>query len=132
MFAHVSPEDNFACDHESDLQSPSDVLDRLLACPLPSAGWPVITLNGSPQFYDTWAYRDLQGNHFQAETRLLGLTEISSFGSVWMAPADMFRGRVLDEECVVGLCKQWRNEGAKLTVDPSIIIEQPVDLWSPA
>lgn len=131
MFCHINSNDDYACFHESDLRSSPDVLDRLLENPLPVAGWPVIEFNGRRQFYDIWAYRTVTGAHFTSDSIAKFRFEVGSFGSVWLAPASMFRGRVLDETCVVGLCRQWRGEGAKLYVDPTIIIEQPVSLWRP-
>jgi len=129
MFQHLRDTDDLACLHESDLVSPPDVLDRLIANPLPAAGWPTIKLNGDTLFYDVWAYRDLQGKHFSAGRTATAPFEVGSFGSCWMAPAALVRNRVIGEECVVDLCRQWRSAGVSLWVDPSIAIDQPVDLW---
>lgn len=130
LFRHIRLDDTYACLHESDLISPADVLDRLLANPLPVAGWPTIHLGTHPQFYDIWAYRDLSGAHFAPTmTRPRAPMQVNSFGSCWMAPADLVRGRVLSDEAIVGLCSEWRREGVALWVDPSIGVVQPCDLW---
>lgn len=130
LFAALRDSDDIACLHESDLVTPPDLLDRLLAGKTPAAGWPTITLNGHPQFYDTWAYRTIAGDHFRPDMRPpSGPFEVGSFGSCWAAPARLVRGRQLDEECVVGLCGQWRREGVRLWVDPAIPVVQPASLW---
>lgn len=129
MFTHLHDSDTYACLHESDLKSPDDVLDRMLDNPLPVAAWPMIRVNGSLQFYDIWAFRTLQGSLFNADMHHQMRIEVSSFGSVWMAPAELVRNRMLDDTAVVGLCTQWRNEGIRLYADPSIHVEQPIDLW---
>lgn len=130
MFMHVTMDDLFACLHESDLRSPADVVDRLLG-PEPTAAWPIIRINGRAQFYDTWAFRDVTNTYFGANDRLEKKTEVASFGSVWVAPAHLVRDRKLVDNAIVDLCTQWRNEGIRLFVDPSVTVEQPVELWSP-
>jgi hypothetical protein len=132
MFERISGNDSYACLHESDLVSPDNVVDLLLANPSPVAGWPVIRLHGEAQFYDIWAYRDMKGRTFKPSVKRPNrLLEVSSFGSVWLAPAELVKGRVMGEGAVVDLCTQWRDEGVRLWCDPSIIIVQPVDLWTP-
>jgi len=123
------PEDlAFVCWHESDLRSPRNVIDLLLAGSLPCAAWPIIKLPTGTQFYDFWAYRDLGGGHiFNAPDNQR--FEVSAFGSLWLAQAELMRGRRMNEEACVSLCKQWRSEGVRLWADPRIIVEQPVDLW---
>lgn len=114
--------------HESDLVSPVDVVDRLLAGPLPRAGWPTLPTD-PPYFYDTYAYRHLGGRHFvEAEPKPTGPIHVDGFGSVWLAPAGMVRGRVLGQRCVADLCDQWRAEGVVLWVDPALPVVQPLEL----
>jgi hypothetical protein len=129
MFRHLTDADDFACLHESDLVSPPDVLDRFLANDMPVAGWPTICLDGGIRFYDVWAYRGVDGRHFGADQAASSTMEVGSFGSCWLAPVSLVRDRVIGEDCVVDLCRQWRSEGVRLWVDPTIQIEQPVDLW---
>jgi len=132
MFTHLREDDDYACLHESDLCSPVDVIDQLFDNPLPCAAWPVIQFHDRTQFYDIWAYRSLQGQLFHSDTTApTGRFQVSSFGSCWMAPAQLVKDRMLDDEAVVGLCKQWVKEGIKLWVNPTIVIHQPVDLWEP-
>lgn len=128
------------CLHESDLTSPDDVLDRLVATSQghPVAGWPTIELDGGSRFYDIWAYRDLQDDHFRPTPpyakgyRPDQRFEVGGFGSVWLAPAPLVRGRRLDRFGIVDLCRQWRSEGIKMYCDPTIPITQPVALWEAA
>lgn len=131
MFRHVLKSDSRACLHESDLQSPSDVLELLAKTSLPVAAWPVIQFpDQAPQFYDIWAFRDLSGVSFSAGMRRpVSPFQVGSFGSCWLAPAVLVRNRVIGSECVVDLCSQWRREGHQLTVDPRVTVTQPVDLW---
>jgi hypothetical protein len=136
-FAEISEEADFALLHESDLITPFDIADQLLESGggQPTAGWPVIELNGKRQFYDIWAYRDLRGRPFDSHPpyakgyRRAGRFKVGSFGSCWLVPAEILRGRVIEKLAVIELCKQWRAEGIDLWVDPRIIVEQPTELW---
>ena len=132
MFEEIPLDAEYVCLHESDLRSPDDVLDRLLTVSAnePVAAWPVINLNGTPQFYDIWAFRFLNGTQFSPfMTRPKRPFEVGSFGSCWIAPADFVRGRQLDETAIVGLCQRWRMEGIRMWADPRTIVEQPTSLW---
>ena len=129
MFAQLPPGE-IACLHESDLLSPEDVVCNLAQNPLPVAAWPLITLNGKPQFYDIWAFRDLKGKHFKPDApRHSKPFCVSSFGSCWLTYTNLLIGRELTEEAVVSLCKQWRAEGHNLWVDPRVVVHQPTHLW---
>lgn len=121
--------------HESDLQSPPDVIDRLLAAGggNPCAGWPIIKLNGDTLFYDTWAYRYTGGAYFFAESpRPQHPFNVRGFGSVWVAPLGLVAGRVLKRLAIRELCEQWWAEDVPMFCGPDVIIEQPVGLWSPS
>ncbi len=153
MFAELDIRAQYAVLHESDLRSAPDVLDALINTPLcvePNtleggaiagiAGWPTINLDPRrpPQFYDTWAYRDLRGQPFAARPpyargwqRNGAPFQVGSFGSVWMVPAEILRGRQIESRAVVELCEAWRAEGIDLWVAPEIPIEQPTSLWTP-
>lgn len=148
MFCHVHTEAEWIVLHESDLVSSAAIVDQLFAAMAETrggtedrhvvAGWPTINLHGRPQFYDVWAYRDLDGRMFAphpphcAGWRNGQLLEVGSLGSVWLAPAELVRGRRLLELAVLELCQQWRGEGVRLWADPRIEIVQPVNRWSPA
>lgn len=130
MFAEIPLDTDFVCLHESDLLSQPDVLDQLLSTKSPVAAWPIIKFNGQSQFYDIWAFRGLDGIPFSAHMQPPAYPVcVRSFGSVWLAPAHLVRNRVLDETAIVGLCQQWFAEGISMYVNPSVIVEQPADLW---
>lgn len=125
--------------HESDLISPPDVVERLLAHAAAGrrcvAGWPVIRLGAREQFYDTWGYR-AGGVQFDAWPPYHAVYradepfEVDSFGSVYMLPAKAVEGGVPNwDDGVIGLCAHLRARGERLWVDPTLRIEQPVALW---
>ena len=139
-FSMINSKADFVLLHESDLLSPPDVIDRLLdagggeLC----AGWPEIQLSTGRQFYDVWAYRDLEGRPFAAHAPHVARWakvrhapfRVGSFGSVWIAPAELITGRVIETRAILELCEQWKSEGVPMWVDPAIKIEQPIDLWN--
>lgn len=124
---------DYSCLHESDLISPANVMDLLLigGNGHPCAGWPVINLTGTPQFYDIWAYRHRDGRFFVAEEHQPVLPfRVHGFGSVWVAPTWLVSNRVMKAYAIRELCAQWRDEGHPMYCDPRVIIEQPVELWT--
>jgi hypothetical protein len=133
MFAHPDVKSaDFVLLHESDLISPTDVIDRLMLAGKgePCAGWPIINLGKSSQFYDIWAYAHANGKPFDLrERRPAKPIPVSSFGSVWLAPASIVCGRVLHENAIRDLCKQWKNENIPMWCDATTEIVQPVELW---
>lgn len=139
-FSMINTKADFVLLHESDLISPADVADRLLDAGNgePCAGWPEIELASGKQFYDVWAYRDLEGALFRAQAPHVrqwakmrhGPFRVGGFGSVWIAPAELVAGRRMSALAIADLCAQWRLEGVPMWVDPAIKIEQPVDLWN--
>lgn len=139
-FAELHHDADFVCLHESDLITPLDVLDRLLASGegRPIAGWPTLCpeVGGPVLFYDIWAYRGCDGRNFQStfpyheSYRWRDPFQVGSFGSVWLAPAHLVRNRVMRDEGCVELCAQWQQEGISLLVDPMILVQQPAHLWS--
>ena len=137
LFHQLDPLAEYAMLHESDLVSPDNVADLLLAAGdgAPMAGWPVIQLNGRFQFYDTWAYRDMTGQPFSPHPPYspqyteAGPFRLRSFGSVWVVPAAILRDRTITELAVLELCGQWTAEGHALWCDPRVSVVQPVELW---
>ncbi|MCC6454192.1 MAG: glycosyltransferase [Caldilineaceae bacterium] len=140
MLGGVKETDDYVLVHESDLVSPGDVVKRMVAhaqagrCPI--AGWTTLEVRpGQTVFYDTWGTRK-DGVRFTnhapyhvAYTADAPFT-VDSFGSVFMFEAkdvehiNMTTGGVLD------LCKQLKEQGRELWIDPRLPIVQPVDLWT--
>ena len=133
LFAAIPEDADYVLLHESDIQSPDNIVDRLFNNFLPCAAWPVLELNGRDQFYDTWAFRQVDGERFPSWAKAPHAGdvpfEVGSFGTVWMAPAPLVRDRVISELCVVDLCRQWSAEGHQLWCDPRIVVRQPAALW---
>lgn len=131
-FETVRADDRWWCIHESDLQSPQDVIWQLLGTNKECiAGW--VTLGHI--FYDTYAYR-AKGTMFSNNPPYhevydaRNLFEVESVGSVYMFPAQAVRDGL---RCNVGgaveLCQKLREMGHRIWVDPLIPIVQPVELW---
>lgn len=142
LFAELPEDLDYVLLHESDILSPESIVDQLLDVGprhLPCAAWPVMELHGRDVFYDIWAFRDLGGVQFRQVppyakgwSRTRRPFRVSSFGTVWLAPAGLVRGRVLDEHAIVDLCKQWGEDGVALWCAPRVVVRQPTELWSPA
>lgn len=139
LFRHIPAAATYVVFHESDLRSPANIVDRFLESGQgnPIAGWPTITLGGYKQFYDIWAYRDLHGRQFNPRPPYCkGFTtarpfRVGSFGSAWLVPGDLLRGRRIESRAILELCETWCSEGVELLVDARIPIEQPQELWTP-
>lgn len=137
--SRILPSDDYVVIHESDLISPPDLIERFLAtgkCPI--AGWPVLNKPMQPtMFYDIWAYRK-DGVRFANKEpyhkcyQARDLFEVDSVGSCWMFYAEDVRSGVrMNDMVTVNLCEQFRAMGRHIWVDPTIIIEQPFELWKP-
>lgn len=125
--------------HESDIVSPPDVVNRLVAhaergrCPI--AGWPVLELQGQKLFYDTWAYRK-DGVRFTNSPpyhdcyRADEPFVVDSFGTMYLFHAEDVPLVHFEDNAVLDLCRQLRAQGRDLWVDPALVIEQPRDLWT--
>jgi len=134
----VRPEDDYVLIHESDIISPHDLVERLLAtgkCPV--AGWPVLGGQSGGIFYDTWAYRK-DGRKFSNEPphhpayRPDQLFEVDGVGTVWMFHAEDVRAGVRCEAlAAVELCQKLRARGRRIWVDPTLVVVQPLDLLIP-
>jgi hypothetical protein len=136
-FDCIRDDDDYCIHHESDIISPDDVVERLVAskkCPI--AAWPT---RETPReiFYDTWAYRR-NGVHFDMNPpyhtcyRPDELFEVDSVGSVWMFHAEDIRSGVrCYEEACVELCRKLKEKGRRIWVNPEIKVLQPEKLlWS--
>lgn len=131
-FSDVKYGDGYVLLHESDLQTPPDIIGRFLAtgkCPV--AGWPTL---GSA-FYDSYAYRKngrMFSNHppYHECYKPDEPFEVDGFGSCWLAYAgDFVEGvRGLDTG-VINVCNALRARGRQLWVDPTIPVIQPTELW---
>lgn len=139
FWPYLEAADFYCLLHESDLFSPADVVERLLAtqrCPV--AGWPVLELANHEQvFYDTYAYRQggvRFGNRapYHACYRPDALFEVDSVGSVWLFHAGDVRGadgvRCADR-AALDLCAGLKRRGRRIWVEPRLRIEQPLALW---
>jgi predicted O-methyltransferase YrrM len=131
-FDLVRDNDDYWLIHESDLQSPDDLVERFVKhaeddrCPI--AGWP--TLDGN--FYDTWAYIDTNGENFNNNTKRPDRWfEVLSVGSCWMLHAEDLRAGLRCEKfAVVELCDKLRaDHDRRLWVDPAIQIIQPREFF---
>ena len=132
----VKPGDSIVGIHESDLITPVDVIQRLLATGrMPVAGWPVLMADdGTELFYDTFAYR-ADGQRFTNEPPYHPRVrtepfQVDSVGSCWLMHAeDIRRGLRCRTRAVLDLCADMRQAGRTFWVDPSIRVIQPKDLW---
>lgn len=134
--------DEYLLIYESDIQSPSDVVNRLVVhaqagrCPI--AGWPVITLPGhdTPQLYDTWAYR-ADGQRFGAYPDYHKRYHpdapftVDSAGTMMLIDAADAPHIRMTDGAFLDICAGLRAQGRSIWVDPTLTIEQPTDLWIP-
>jgi hypothetical protein len=128
-FDCVDPEDDYWCLHESDLQSPTDLIGQFLASGLcPVAGWVKL----DEMFYDTWAYRKNGRMFSNYEPRPSEPFQVDSFGScaMWQAE-DLRAGLRVEAMDFVEISEKLRARGRTLWVDPRITIVQPRELWIP-
>lgn len=125
--------------HESDIQSPPDVVERLVAhaeagrCPV--AGWPTLGDRPDAAFYDIWAYRK-DGKKFESYLPYHPAWtpdapfEVDSAGTVLLIHADdIYDGARYRGGALVDLCEQLKERGRRIWVDPSLRVVQPIDLW---
>jgi len=134
----VRAEDDLWLTHESDIQSPPDVVELLLAAgKLPIGAWPVLELGGGDVFYDVWAYRKDGRNFTNHPPYCEGYDPLEPFpvdsvGTVWLAYAEDLRAGVrCYRECCVELCQKMTALGRQFWAHPGVIVRQPRDLWEP-
>lgn len=140
-FNHVDDAD-YVMVHESDIVSPPNVVNQLVAnaergrCPI--AGWPTIKLRGEQgvsYFYDTWAYRK-DGVRFENDVpyhacyRYPEPFTVDSFGTMYMFDACDVPLVRFEDNAVLDLCRQLREQGRDLWVDSTLVVEQPRSLWT--
>lgn len=132
IFESVGPDIDILIYVESDLMWQPETLGRLMnrlnetdiVAPLVFAG---------QAFYDIWGFRSLEGERFgpfHPYNRTLRhdgqLTEVSSVGSCLVMRGEVAREcRIIDDECLVGFCKDARSKGYRVSVDSSERIEHP-------
>lgn len=155
--AAIGPDDDYALIHESDLVTPPDAVERFVKTavalrltvppdepgarsgpPAAVAGWVTLDRSGRGEdvvFYDTWAYRGLDGVPFtnwapyHRDHRTDRAYEVSSVGSCWLFPAQLARGVVTERYACLELCRVLASKGVRFWVDPSIPVVQPTALW---
>lgn len=137
-FDHVRGTDDLLVMHESDLISPTDIVQSFVETGhAVVGGWP--TLGDGDTFYDTWAYRAgglMFSNNppYSPVYQPDRLFELDSVGSVWMAPAREFGGMNgirMNRAAVLDIMAQLRGRGYRVWCDPHIHIIQPRELWTP-
>lgn len=128
----VLPSDTHCLLHESDIVSPVDVVQQLLAtekCPV--AAWPTLGPEPGAIFYDTWAYRkdgEMFSNHppYHPCYRPHELFEVDSAGTVLLFHADDIRAGVRCARAgVLDLCRGFKQRGRSVWVEPRLRVVQP-------
>lgn len=135
----VREDDDLVMIHESDIESPPDVIEQLLAPGLlPIGAWPVLELHpGQDVFYDIWAYRKDGKNFHNYPPYCDGYDPDAPFpvdgvGTVWIIHAEDVRDGVrCHTECAKELCDKLRERGRQFWAHPNVIVRQPRDLWVP-
>lgn len=126
--------------HESDIVSPPDVVNHLVSyaergkCPI--AGWPVLEVRpGVTWFYDSFCYRK-DGVRFSNQPPYHACYKadepftVDSFGTMYLFDAEDVPLVRFEDKAVLDLCRQLREQGRTLWVDPTLVIQQPHDLWT--
>jgi hypothetical protein len=125
---------NFTLFIESDLTFPYDLLEELVNCKLDICA-PIIFLGSS--FYDSWGFRDLEGNRIYSFQNLdvnSNPIELSSVGSCVLFNTEIFKKGVLfrgsyDTGLLVGVCNDARRLGYKVWMLPQLSILHPTSVW---
>lgn len=140
MLEGVKRTDDYVLVHESDLISPYNVVARLVKhaeagrCPI--AGWTTLEVRpGEPVFYDTWGTRK-DGvrftNHppYHVAYDANKPFKVDSFGSVFLFDAKDVKHIHMTTGAVLDLCRQLKEQGRELWIDPRLPIVQPRELWT--
>lgn len=93
--------------------------------------WAPLVMAGD-LFYDTWAYRDLNGNRlsplkpYHRHLENDKIMELSSAGSFLVARASIARHcRIRDNNALVGWCADVRRNGWKIAIDSLVTVRHP-------
>lgn len=135
--SYVGPDDDWCLLHESDLVSPADIVERLLAVGGDVVGgWPVLDIPGvGVSFYDTLAYyKDhvhfTNGPPYHTCYRADEPFQVDGVGSVVLFPAaDAPHVKPVDH-AIMEVVRKLRQRGRSVWCDPRVVIEQPRHRWS--
>jgi len=111
---------------DSDLLIPNDLIHRLIDVSCVTAPR-VLARN---KFYDTWAFRSVEGKRFSPEDTLKNERPflVSSVGGVISFPAKaVYEGLRYKADANLGLCRDLGLMGYNIWVLPSITVFHPVD-----
>lgn len=127
--------------HESDIASPSNIVNKLVAhaeqgrCPI--AAWPTFEVRpGMRWFYDVLCFSK-DGRRFRNSPPFHPCYVsdkpfvVDSFGTCFIFHAEDVSLLHMNDRAVLDLCKQLREQGRTLWVDPTLEVVQPYDLWQP-
>lgn len=109
---------------DSDISMPTNILPTLIAERVDIIA-PLLLLERSMFFRDTWAYRDLAGNNFHnyppfvAKFDWLRPFEVNSVGMPFFGRKLIESGVKFDEQEVVGFCKAARAKGHRIFTTPN-------------
>jgi hypothetical protein len=133
ILEQVEVDDDIVVYVESDLLWSPDTFIRL-GNQILEEGLDVVSplIFAGQHFYDVWGFRGLDNARFapfppyHSMLNLDGLTEVSSVGSCLVMRAQVANDcRMIDNECLVGFCKDARNKGYKIWVDARERINHP-------
>ncbi len=128
MFLETDAEYGMTID--SDISMPTNILPTLLAERVDIIA-PILLLERSMFFRDTWGYRDLAGNQFHnyppftAKFDWLRPFEVNSVGLPFFSRKLIESGVRFDEQEVVGFCKAARAKGHRIFTTPNARVYHP-------
>lgn len=133
IFDGVLPTDDVLIYVESDLLWTPGAMDSLLEA-LITSDYNIVAplIMAGDLFYDIWAYRGLDERRFSPFYPYYpGIEkgqpiEVGSVGSCLMMLGNPARdARILDDNCLVGWCKNARQWGYRIGVVPTVIVRHP-------
>ena len=125
---------NYVMFLDSDLYPPRDLLKSLVetskALEFPKNAVAPLVMAGEA-FYDIWAFRKLDGEHFSPFVDWLKekpeVFEVESAGGALLFGAEAaYQGALLGSQAIVSLCRNIRSLGFKIYVDRTITVYHPV------
>lgn len=127
--------------HESDIQSPPDLVNLLVAhaeqgrCPI--VPWPTLEIRpGVRWFYDTFCFRK-DGVHFTNTPpyhqcyKPDKVFTVDSAGTVMLFHGEDASEVIMSKGAFLDICWHLRELGRTIYVDPAIEVQQPYSLWVP-